>query len=249
VTWNSTLYDTRFTYVPSLGEDLLTLLAPQPDERILDLGCGTGHLTHKIAMSGARVTGIDSSPDMIAQAQHNYPDVPFAVARGEDFTVDQPYDAIFSNAALHWMTDAEAVVQHMHAALRPGGRVVAEFGGRGNIQAILDVLKHALSQHGYLLQTPWYFPSLGEYASLLEKHGFRVAYAAHFDRPTPLDGENGLSDWMAMFAGSIIKNFPINAQASVIERTVNDLRPALYRDGVWTADYVRLRFVAVREDA
>jgi trans-aconitate methyltransferase len=252
MTWNSKLYDTHFSFVPALGEELIAMLAPQAGERILDLGCGTGHLTQKIAAFGASVTGMDGSLEMIEQAKHNYPDLDFSVGRGEDFVVSQPYDAIFSNAALHWMKDAEAVVRQLRAALRPGGRLVAELGGKGNIHHILAAMAGAMSQAdiGYPFEPPWYFPSVGEYASLLEKYGFRVIYAAHFDRPTPLEGgEEGLVNWLTMFAGSILKDVPVDAQKSIVQETVNRARPALYQDGSWTADYVRLRIVALVEES
>lgn len=251
MTWNSTLYDTHFTFVPALGEELIALLAPQAGERILDLGCGTGHLTQKIAAFGTSVTGIDSSPEMIAQAQHNYPDLHFRIGRGEDFEVEKPYDAVFSNAALHWMKEAEAVVRQIRAALRPGGRLVAELGGKGNIHHILVAMAGALSQAeiGYPFEPPWYFPSIGEYASLLEKYGFQVNYAVHFNRPTPLEGgEEGMSNWLSMFAGSILKDIPTDAQNSLVQEILNRARPSLYQEGQWTADYVRLRIVATVEE-
>lgn len=251
-TWNADLYDSKHHFVADYGEQLIELLAPKPGESILDLGCGTGHLARKIAAFGARVVGVDNSPDMIQLACQNYPDLTFIQAEGSDYCPDEPFDAIFSNAALHWMPDAERVAACMWNALKPGGRLVAEFGSRGNIRIILTGINQALQAYGYyLLQAapPWYFPALGEYASLLEKQGFRVVYAADFDRPTPLEGEDGLRNWLAMFGGSFFQLIPADQTGEIIADIETRLRPMLYRDGRWVADYRRLRIVALKEQA
>lgn len=249
--WEPGLYDTRHAFVSQYGEEMLTLLALQPGERILDLGCGTGHLAHKITVAGASVIGMDSSPEMVAQAQHNYPELTFIVGRGEDFTFDEPFDAVFSNAALHWMKDAESVVKCIRAALKPGGRFVAEFGGKTNIEQIYTALVAAIEAAGQPppAENPWYFPSIGEYAALLEQQGFFVKYAALFERPTPLEGEEGLRNWLRMFADHILKTLPPHTHESIAAGVEQRLRPTLYRDGLWTADYVRLRVIAVRKEA
>jgi len=225
--WNATRYDEFCSFVTNYGAALLTLLDPKPGERILDLGCGTGHLTNDIAKSGATVVGIDSSPDMIAKASAAYPEIPFVVENGTSFRTDEPFDAVFSNAALHWMKPPEAVVQTIASALKPGGRFVAEFGGKGNVRSVTDVL----GSH------PWYYPSVGEYATLLERHGIDVETAALFPRPTPIEGESALHDWFKMFYAAPL----IDGRFEQIEHA---LRPKLYRDGTWYMDYVRLRITA-----
>lgn len=248
--WNASLYDTKHRFVSDYGESLIDILAPMPGERILDLGCGTGHLANKIAQHGAKVVGIDNSPDMINLARHNYPELEFVAGEGAAFHFDEPFDAIFSNAALHWIPQAEDVVRCMAAALKPGGRLVAEFGSRGNIAAIIGGIQNALQAHGHYLfqeRVPWYFPSIGEYASLLEKHGFRVVYATDFDRPTPLDGEDGLRNWLVMFGGAVFRLLPSEQTEPIIQDIETRLRPVLYHDGQWIADYRRLRIVALKE--
>lgn len=194
--WNAACYQNQCSYVWQHGESLLSLLDPQPDERILDLGCGTGQLTDKISASGTMVVGLDSDRAMIAQAQANYPHITFEVADAANFQLAKPVDAVFSNAALHWVTQAEAVVCCVAAALKPGGRFVAEFGGKGNVQTILSALESA---SGRTALNPWYFPSLGEYTMLLESVGLEAVSALLFDRPTPL-GESGLAGWLEMFS-------------------------------------------------
>lgn len=248
--WDSTLYDDKHRFIPTIGEEVISLLAPQAGERILDLGCGTGHLTQKIASYGAVVTGIDSAPSMIEQARHHYPELDFRVANGEDFQFDESFDAVFSNAALHWMKNADAVAGRIERALKPGGRFVAEFGGKDNIKKIYGALMDAIDAAGYPPPvSPWYFPSIGEYASLLEKHTFFVNYAAHFPRSTPLEGEDGMRNWLAMFANGILKTLPPDAQNAIADDVVNRLRSQLYSDGVWTADYVRIRIIATKKTA
>ncbi|HEX2906812.1 MAG TPA: methyltransferase domain-containing protein, partial [Phototrophicaceae bacterium] len=236
--WNADLYDAKHHYVTDYGASLVQLLAPQPGERILDLGCGTGHLAHQITERGAQVVGLDNSADMIQMAQQNYPDLTFIQGEATAFRFDEPFDAIFSNAALHWIKDAEPVVVSMARALKPGGRLVVEFGSRGNIGTLITGIQNALQAYGYyFLQEPlpWYFPSIGEYARLLEKHGFRVVYATDFDRPTPLEGENALRNWLAMFGGSFFRLIPADQIEPIIQDIETRLRPLLYRDGQWLA--------------
>jgi trans-aconitate methyltransferase len=235
--WNAARYQTRHAYVFAYGEGLIELLAPRAGERILDLGCGSGQLTAKIAESGAEIIGIDRSEEMIAEARHNFPGLTFEVGDAAHFSLDTALDAVFSNAALHWVRDADGVAKCVAAVLRPGGRFVVEMGGKGNVQRIIDALREVAGP----VEAPWYFPSVGEYSALLERHGFEVAFAALFDRPTRVEGEDGLDDWLTMFASSMI----VPDRAAQIRRAVQErLRPKMFQDGAWTLDYRRLRVVA-----
>jgi trans-aconitate 2-methyltransferase len=223
------------------------MLDPRPGERILDVGCGTGQLTARIAESGAEVEGLDSSTEMIGQARRNYPNIRFRLANAAEFTVEQPYDAVFSNAVLHWIKDAESAVSSFASALKPGGRFVAEFGGKGNIRELLNATLSVLRRHGYPASSPWYFPSVGEYASILERHGLEVRAAWLFDRPTPLDNpESGLSDWLRMFGGPMLAAIPEKEIDKILAEISAQARPLLYQDGKWVADYRRIRVHAVR---
>lgn len=248
--WASGLYESKHSFVWRYGADCLELLSPQRGERILDLGCGTGQLTQEIAALGAIAIGIDKAPTMIEQARKNYPDLQFEVADAANFHFEELFDAVFSNATLHWIKEPERAISCIWQALKPGGRFVAEFGGKGNIRAIATAINNAIEVAGYPVKplTPWYFPSIGEYTTLLEKQGFCVTYATLFERPTPLeDGEKGIQDWIEMFANSLMQAIPVNQRISVIQNIENQLRPKLYRDGTWFADYKRIRVVATKE--
>lgn len=245
--WNTTLYESNHAFVWQFGEDLLKLLSPQPGERILDLGCGTGQLTEKIALAGSEVMGIDLDSEMIEKAKLNYPHLQFAVADARNFQV-QPVDAVFSNAVLHWIPEPDAVVRCLKQALKPGGRFVAEFGGKGNIKAIAIALESVLEASGYATpqtKIPWYFPSIAEYAAVLEQQGFDVIYAVLFDRPTPLEhADAGMANWIKMFASRFLTGLSEEQQTQVIQAVEQRLKPTLYRDGKWWADYRRIRIAA-----
>jgi trans-aconitate methyltransferase len=236
--WNASNYETGCSFVWKSVSDLLDLLNPQPGDRILDLGCGTGHLTNAIFERGAEVVGLDASPDMLAQARQNYPKLRFLLADAASFTVDRPFDAVFSNAALHWVRDAEGAVRSVAAALVPGGRFVAEFGGKGNITQMLAAIHRVLPEAA----NPWYFPSIGEYSMLLERHGLEPRYAALFDRPTQLEGS--MQEWFEMFGEPLLARVPREQRRPVLDEVADVLRPALFREGHWWADYRRLRVAA-----
>lgn len=246
--WDAELYDARHSFVWQRGADLLDLLAPQPGERILDVGCGTGHLTARIAAAGARVTGLDSSPEMIAQARASYPELAFQVADARDFSFDEPFDAVFSNAALHWIRPPEPVIRSIAAALRPSGRFVAELGGRGNVAGLIRGFLEAREAMQLPLDKnflPWFFPGVAEYTTLLEREGLEVTFAHLFDRLTPLDdGPAGLANWIRMFGAPFTGDLSPDQQKEFLRQAAAILRLDLFRDGRWHADYRRLRILA-----
>jgi trans-aconitate 2-methyltransferase len=243
--WDAARYQDQHSFVWRYGADLLELLNPQPGERILDIGCGTGQLTAEIARSGAQVVGLDKSADMLADAHKNYPALTFVQGDASAFELPSPFDAVFSNAALHWVKDAGGAVSSIARALRPGGRFVAELGGKGNIASVQAALRTVLGPSADD-QSPWYYPSIGEYAALLERHGLEVQNASLFHRPTQLDGENGMENWLRMFTQTYLRQFSAKQADDIVRQLVEHLRPALYRDGIWTVDYRRLRMLASR---
>ena len=249
--WNPTGYDGKHSFVWKYGEEVIELLAPAPHERILDLGCGTGHLTNRIAASGAAVVGLDRSPAMIESARKNYPELEFVEANAISLTFDAEFDAVFSNATIHWIEDQAGLAATIWRALKPGGRFVAEFGGKGNLRRVREALKHAMTGEGHPVNhdaLARYYPTIGEYATLLERGGFRVTYAAHFERPTRLeDGERGLRNWLATFADNVLEALTPDQRERVNAAVESQLRPELFRDGSWYADYRRIRIAAIKE--
>ncbi|HWO01171.1 MAG TPA: methyltransferase domain-containing protein [Blastocatellia bacterium] len=249
--WNTTLYDGKHSFVWRYGEEVIELLAPQAGERILDLGCGTAHLTSRIAASGASVVGLDQSPAMIETARKNYPELQLVEGDATRLGFKAEFDAVFSNATIHWIKDQGALAAAIFQALKPGGRFVAEFGGKGNLRAVRDALKRAMSSIGHPVTNGGlerYYPSIGEHATLLEGNGFRVTQAWHFDRPTKLEnGERGLGGWLETFADNVLEALTPDERNKVILDVESQLRSSLFRDGSWFADYRRIRIVAIKE--
>ena len=246
-TWDAKLYDDKHSFVWKFGADLLDLLLPQAGERVLDLGCGTGHLTHQIAQRGCDVLGVDDSAEMIAQAKREFQNLHFEMANATDFRFDRPFDAVFSNAVLHWVKPPEKAVACVARALKGGGRFVAEFGGHGNVANIERAMDAAARDLNLpLAPSPWYFPGIAEYAALLEKHSMEATFATLFDRPTPLQGEDGMKQWIRMFGQEFLAAIPADKQDAFLNRVDEHARPTLYRDGQWFADYRRLRIVATK---
>lgn len=245
--WNSEGYATHARFVSDLGMPVLELLAPQAGERILDLGCGDGVLTKKIADFGCEVVGIDSSPDFVASARKLGLDVVQKNASDMDFGPE--FDAVFSNAALHWMKDADHVIGRVSEALRPSGRFVAEMGGYNCVKTLQSALIEELDARGYdgRAANPWYFPTVEDYGARLVAAGFAVDYIALIPRPTPLPGD--VMGWLATFSCCFTGVLPQEERADYLECVRERVRPHLCDDaGLWTADYVRLRFKAHLEE-
>lgn len=243
--WSSETYRKNASFVADLGADVLGWLAPCAGERILDLGCGDGALTEKLLQAGAEVIGIDTSKELLAAALARGIDARLISA--EALAFNDEFDAVFSNAAMHWMLDQDRVIAGVAAALRPGGRFVAEFGGHGNVAAIVTALgaiadKYQLDPE---LARPWIFPTADEHAARLQKHGLRVQRIALIPRPTPLP--TGMSGWLATFRQPFFDQLPPELRAKALGETCELLRWSLCdSQGGWSADYVRLRFAAVK---
>jgi trans-aconitate methyltransferase len=242
-TWHSGNYHKHAAFVPELGKGLLDLLTIDRSARVLDLGCGDGVLTEQLVQRGYDVLGVDASEAMVRAARAR--GLNAQVLDGHALSFDNEFDAVFSNAALHWLTRPDEAIAGAHRALRRGGQFVAELGGAGNVASVVGALVAGLDARGVRGQDamPWYFPSVGDYATRLERAGFRVDFISHFDRPTPLPTD--VLDWIATFGESFTRSLPAHERpgylAEVRERLARSQRDAL---GNWTLDYVRLRFRA-----
>jgi SAM-dependent methyltransferase len=241
--WSAERYAATAHFVPTLGTPVVDLLAPQPGEHILDLGCGDGVLTEMIAAAGASVVAVDAAPDMVAAAKSRGLDA--RVVPGQSLAFDREFDAVFSNAALHWMRPQEAVLDGVRRALKPGGRFVAEMGGHNNTAAIMTAMRAVLARRGIeaLSLSPWHFPSAEAQQTKLEAAGFLVEEIAIIPRPTPLPA--GLGAWLDVFAEDFLSPLPPADRAAARQEICDLLQPILMDEtGLWIADYVRLRFRA-----
>jgi SAM-dependent methyltransferase len=244
-TWDPLAYERNGAFVHGLAGGVLEWLDPQPGEYVLDLGCGDGQLTQRIAGSGAHVLGVDASAEMVAAARERGIEAEHAKAEELPFR-DATFDAVFSNAVLHWIRGQDAMLEQVHRVLKPDGRFVAEMGGHGNIAAIHVALMSVLERHGLgeREKTENYFPTAEIYEERLTKHGFRVEQIALIPRPTKLP-DSGMEGWLRTFRRGVLEALPAEVRETVVRETVALLEPALCdQAGNWTADYVRLRFAA-----
>jgi SAM-dependent methyltransferase len=246
-TWDPERYARNARFVADLGAPVVELLAPRTGERILDLGCGDGVLTAKLASMGCDVIGVDASPAQIEAARKLGVDA--RVMDGEHLCFDREFDAVFTNAALHWMRNPDKVIAGVRRALRPNGRYVGEFGGHGCVAKIRKALVDALNRRGINGEaaSPWFFPTVEDYSQQLAEGGFAVNYIALIPRPTQLPGD--VTGWLETFAESFISALPAADRPAYIAEVREALRPELCdAEGKWTADYTRLRFSAKKQD-
>jgi trans-aconitate methyltransferase len=241
--WRANHYNENASFVSELGLPVLQLLNPQVDQRILDLGCGDGTLGIKISQLGAVVIGIDSSSSMIESAKNKGLDA--FVMNGENLTFINEFDAVFSNAALHWMLDYDAVIRGIKKSLKTGGRFIGEFGGKGNIKTLTDAMEIVFSNNKEFgsFVNPWYFPSTDEYTNALSEGGFEVETIELIPRPTPL--KTGVREWLNIFADHVIRKLNPSQSEVFLKEMEDTVRPSLYsKEDGWVADYVRIRFSA-----
>lgn len=249
IEWDAAKYTSDFSFVHQYGNSVIGLIDADDNSTILDLGCGNGALSKVLYDKGYIVKGIDASRELLDIAEKDYPDIEFIQADATDFSLQEPVDIVFSNAVFHWIDKErqQDMLKCVYNVLKENGQFVFEFGGYGNTQFIHKTLEEVFAEYKYTYKMPCYFPTISEYATLLENAEFRVRYAVLFDRMTELKGENGLRDWINMFVKTpftVIENE--EEKNIIIDKTVDRLKDILYREGKWYADYVRLRMKAIK---
>ena len=249
IKWDADKYTSNFSFVHQYGNSVMDLIDADKNSTVLDLGCGNGALTKALQEKGYAVKGMDASKELLDIAKNNYPGIEFIEADATNFSLHEPVDAVFSNAVFHWINreHQQDMLKCVYGALKKSGQFVFEFGGYQNNQFIHKALSEVFSEYGYTYEIPFYFPTISEYATLLENSGFMVRYAILFDRLTELKGENGLRDWINMFIKTpftVINNE--DEKRTIIDKVVDDLQDILYKDGKWYADYVRIRMKAIK---
>ena len=248
IQWEPNRYAEGFNFVYGYGQDVAAMVDAPAGSFVVDLGCGTGVLTDALHKAGYRVLGIDASEEMLGRAKSAYLHIPFLCADATAFTLEEKADVIFSNAVFHWIDKEkqDKLLSCIGENLKPGGMLVCEFGGFGCGERAHAALEKAFTARGLTYPRTFYFPTVGEYAPLLEQHGLRVEFAALFDRPTPQKGEDGMENWIRMFIKAPFAGMEEGLKNAIIQEAVEAVRPVLYKDGVWYVDYVRIRIKARR---
>ena len=245
ITWSAERYAQNFQFVPGYGESVMDLLDCPPESRVIDLGCGTGRLTQKLAERGYCALGIDPSPSMLEKAKTSFPSLSFLQADALSYSDHGKADAVFSNAVFHWIDEGkhDILLANIADSLKPGGQLVFEFGGKGNAEIVHKALETAFQRRGLAYPRTFYFPSIGEYAPRMEKAGLIPVFSALFHRKTKV---SSLEDWIRMFIQTPFTGMSSAEERAILTEASEEARPLLYENGIWYVDYVRIRMKAIR---
>jgi len=247
IIWDTDDYTKNFDFVYKYGEDIIKLIDAEKGSFVVDLGCGNGALSEKILKKGYRVLGIDASENMIKKAKKFYPSMDFKIDDALSFNLSEKADVIFSNAMIHWIDEEnqEVFIKNLSNQMRLGGQFICEFGGKDCAETIHFALENNFAKRGFCYPRTFYFPTIGEYAPILEKFGLRVEYASLFQRPTEQKGEYGLENWINMFLKKPFEDMERDVRNDIIRNTVSELKSSkLYVENKWFIDYVRIRIKA-----
>jgi trans-aconitate methyltransferase len=243
--WNSGLYDNKHSFVAEYGKNLLEFIPSDTHLRILDLGCGTGTLTRELSMRCDYVLGIDASDEMIEKAREHFPDIDFEVLDALKLPFNKEWDIVFSNAVIHWINDHDLLLNKIYNSLKPGGKLICEFGAKGNIETIEQGFASVLNKNGYAFNSKFNFATVDKFETLLQKNSFIIDEIYDYDRPTKLnDGEQGLSNWARQFLASDLQKFSVQEQDVILNELQDLLKDKLWNGKEWVADYRRIRVIA-----
>ncbi|OBR96805.1 trans-aconitate 2-methyltransferase [Clostridium ragsdalei P11] len=245
--WNSTLYDNKHSFVAEYGKSMINFVNVGKEQKILDLGCGTGVLTNELAKNGATVIGTDLSKNMIDKAKSNYPNLIFQVEDATNLPFKNDFDTVFSNAVFHWISNQEKLLHSVYTCLKDNGTLICEFGAKNNISQIQTAFEKVIEQKGYSYCSPFFFPSKEEYKLLLDQGGFEVKHIIEYDRPTPLaDGEKGLRNWICQFFASDLLEFSDEQKNQILLETEKLCKNSIWKNNQWVADYRRIQIIAIK---
>lgn len=245
--WNTVLYDQKHDFVAEYGKGLLEFVPENQEQSILDLGCGTGTLTVQLKARAGKVIGVDSSHHMVEKAKKQFENMEFLLCDALALPFEEEFDIVFSNAVFHWIKDHDRLLKNIHKALKTKGRLICEFGARGNIVAIEAAFSESCRKCGYVYESKFHFPATEDFGALLEQNGFAIEQIYDYDRPTVLkDGEQGLTNWMQQFYASELAGMPEDIQKKVLRMAEEAARERLWNGKEWVADYRRLRAIAKR---
>lgn len=243
--WDSSLYDKNHSFVSQYGCELLKYLPQNKQQKILDLGCGTGDLSYELSKLCQKVVGIDASPQMISLAREKFPNLDFRVCEGLSMTFKDEFDVVFSNAVFHWISNHNLLLENIAKALKSAGILICEFGALGNIESIENAFKLALGRQGFAYTMKLNFPDADSFSKLLKQNHFEIIELSKFDRPTPLENnEEGLRIWLKQFFNSQLDELPLQIQEKIFEEVETLTKDKLYHNRVWILDYKRLRVIA-----
>ena len=248
IIWNADGYSKDFSFVPQYGLGAMSMV-DEGSGIAVDLGCGNGALTEELAKKGYRAIGVDASPEMLALARRDHPGTEFVLADALDFTLEEKADVIFSNSVIHWIDrdKQEALARNISAQMKKGGMFVCEFGGYLCAESIHSTLEKIFAERGMTYPRTFYFPTIGEHATLLEKAGLRVLFARTFPRPTPQKSAHGVIDWINMFVKKPFEGMSDEMRDRITAEAEERLRPTQFIDGTWYVDYTRIQFKAVKD--
>lgn len=243
--WNAQNYQATCGRVTEHGSKLVDVLRELHPKRVLDLGCGTGVLTNDIAGFAEEVVGIDQSDTMIEKARTLYPNIEFMVMDACNLPWNGRFDAVFSNAVLHFIKAQDQLLASVHRTLADGGFFVCEFGTDGNLQHLLEAVERACTRRGKAYTLRFFYPAEALYKRLLEAHGFFVQSIKTYDLDTKLiEGEPGLRNWVNQIFYTEMQWFGDAERAELLDEIERDLRDEQWDGSEWHLPNKRLQVVA-----
>ncbi|MFS3930297.1 class I SAM-dependent methyltransferase [Priestia flexa] len=244
---NRTLSQSSF--ISSFGGNVMNVLSPQAGENILEIGSGNGYMANQLSSLGVNITGIDSSENMVEQSQHHYPHLQFMHVNALDLDYEDQFDAVFSKNTLHLIHPPSVVIKNIYRALRLQGRFVTEFNGKNHLYPVFNEVMRQLAVFNIIssdFSLPFYFPSIGEYTSLLEQHEFHVQSAIYFTHPLVLQHEDGLRNWLDTHASSLFKNITAETKQIIFNRVEDRLQETFFKHDEWYLPAASIRVQAVK---